>query len=284
VNAADTGNPMRLTCPNCSARYEVDDSLIPPEGRDVQCSNCSTTWFQPGQRARMEEPETAEAAAPQAGRAAPRRDLDPALRDILREEREREEQLRRAAAPVEEQEEMALDSAPPPDRETETDSAAPEEDDEAAAIRQMVEEDSQRPDRPGGRELFPDIEEITSTLRATTDRTAADRVTSDVDTMDRRPRRRRGFRRGFFLMVLIGLELLETIRAYLEEGRVHAEVVFLVAIVAVSRKVIIMDYKTAPTELLFGMSALIIALGLGYFLVRRALSHHTGSGKPANDN
>lgn len=84
---------------------------------------------------------------------------------------------------------------------------------------------------------------------------------------------------GFFLMVLIGLELLETIRAYLEEGRVHAEVVFLVAIVAVSRKVIILDYKTIPTELLFGMSALIIALGLGYFLVRRALSHHNGTDK-----
>ncbi len=84
---------------------------------------------------------------------------------------------------------------------------------------------------------------------------------------------------GFFLMVLIGLELLETIRAYLEEGRVHAEVVFLVAIVAVSRKVIIMDYKKAPIELLFGMSALIIALGLGYFLVRRALNYQGGTGK-----
>ncbi|MCS7303927.1 MAG: phosphate-starvation-inducible PsiE family protein [Thermoguttaceae bacterium] len=31
---------------------------------------------------------------------------------------------------------------------------------------------------------------------------------------------------GFFLMVLIGLELLETIKAYFEEDRVHAEVVF----------------------------------------------------------
>jgi predicted Zn finger-like uncharacterized protein len=41
---------MRLTCPNCSARYEVADSMVPPEGRDVQCSNCSTTWFQPGRR------------------------------------------------------------------------------------------------------------------------------------------------------------------------------------------------------------------------------------------
>ena len=54
---------------------------------------------------------------------------------------------------------------------------------------------------------------------------------------------------GFFLMVLIGLELLETIKAYLEEDRVHAEVVFLVAIVAVSRKVIILvDYKDISPE------------------------------------
>lgn len=84
---------------------------------------------------------------------------------------------------------------------------------------------------------------------------------------------------GFFLMVLIGLELLETIRAYLEEGRVHAEVVFLVAIVAVSRKVIILDYKKVHIELLFGMSALIVALGIGYFLVRRALGHRNGNDK-----
>ena len=76
---------------------------------------------------------------------------------------------------------------------------------------------------------------------------------------------------GFFLMVLIGLELLESIEAYLQHARVHAEVVLLVAIVAVSRKVIIVDYKEVPLNMLFGMSALIIALGIGYFLVRRAL-------------
>lgn len=76
---------------------------------------------------------------------------------------------------------------------------------------------------------------------------------------------------GFFLMVLIGLELLESIKAYLEEDRIHAEIVFLVAIVAVSRKVIILNYKIITPELLFGMAAIIIALGIGYFLVRRAL-------------
>lgn len=79
---------------------------------------------------------------------------------------------------------------------------------------------------------------------------------------------------GFFLMVLIGLELLESIKAYLEENRVHAEVVFLVAIVAMSRKVIIVDYKEIAPELLYGIAAVIIALASGYLLVRRALHLH----------
>lgn len=37
---------MRLICPNCDAQYEVDDAVIPENGRDVQCSNCGHTWFQ----------------------------------------------------------------------------------------------------------------------------------------------------------------------------------------------------------------------------------------------
>ena len=77
---------------------------------------------------------------------------------------------------------------------------------------------------------------------------------------------------GFFMMVLIGHELLESIKAYLVEDKIHAEVIFLVAIVAVSRKIIILDYKTITPEMLYGMAAVIIALGVGYFLVRKALS------------
>ncbi|GIT90067.1 hypothetical protein JANAI62_04500 [Jannaschia pagri] len=44
---------MRLTCPNCNAQYEVPADMIPVDGREVQCSNCATTWFQEG-RARAE--------------------------------------------------------------------------------------------------------------------------------------------------------------------------------------------------------------------------------------
>lgn len=38
---------MRLVCPNCGAQYEVPDEVISSEGRDVQCSNCGITWYQP---------------------------------------------------------------------------------------------------------------------------------------------------------------------------------------------------------------------------------------------
>lgn len=37
---------MRLICPNCGAQYEVPESVIPENGRDVQCSSCGNTWFQ----------------------------------------------------------------------------------------------------------------------------------------------------------------------------------------------------------------------------------------------
>lgn len=37
---------MRLICPNCDAQYEVPLEVMPPDGRDVQCSNCGQTWFQ----------------------------------------------------------------------------------------------------------------------------------------------------------------------------------------------------------------------------------------------
>ncbi|WP_198670723.1 zinc-ribbon domain-containing protein [Oceanicella sp. SM1341] len=49
---------MRLQCPNCSARYQVPDSAIPPTGRSVQCSACGTSWTQPGLLP-LEDPEPA---------------------------------------------------------------------------------------------------------------------------------------------------------------------------------------------------------------------------------
>ncbi|MDZ8119261.1 phosphate-starvation-inducible PsiE family protein [Pontiella agarivorans] len=78
---------------------------------------------------------------------------------------------------------------------------------------------------------------------------------------------------GFILMVIIGLELLETIKAYLLKHEIHVEVVLLVALVAVARKVIILDYKTATPEMMFSVAALVLSMSAGFFLVRHSLSH-----------
>jgi len=64
---------MRLTCPNCDAQYEVPDEVIPPEGRDVQCSNCGDTWYQTSPN--MTQPAAAE--TPAAEDPAPQPQPDP---------------------------------------------------------------------------------------------------------------------------------------------------------------------------------------------------------------
>ena len=73
---------------------------------------------------------------------------------------------------------------------------------------------------------------------------------------------------GYFLLVLIGLELLETIKAYLDKREFHVEIVILVAIIAIARKVILLE--SPDTGELIGIALIIIALCGGYYLVHRA--------------
>lgn len=77
---------------------------------------------------------------------------------------------------------------------------------------------------------------------------------------------------GFFLLILIGLELLETIRAYSAEHVVHVEVVVQVALIAIARKVIILDLKETSSQTLIGIAAIIVALALAYFFELRPKS------------
>ena len=75
---------------------------------------------------------------------------------------------------------------------------------------------------------------------------------------------------AFFLMVLIGLELVESIKMYLEDDVIHVEVVVLVAIIAVARKIIVIDYYSLSYQILFGIAALMLTLSVSYFLLKRA--------------
>ena len=74
---------------------------------------------------------------------------------------------------------------------------------------------------------------------------------------------------GLFMLVIIGVELLETImKTYLTEEVNHAEIVISVAIIAIARKVIILDVKDESSTTLLGIGVVILALTIGYFLVR----------------
>lgn len=55
---------MRLVCPNCAAQYEVDASLLPAEGTEVQCSACSAVWFQAGAAGDKAPPDPVKRPAP----------------------------------------------------------------------------------------------------------------------------------------------------------------------------------------------------------------------------
>ena len=75
---------------------------------------------------------------------------------------------------------------------------------------------------------------------------------------------------GFFLLVLIGVELLETLKAYMRRDVIHVRVVLEVALIAMARKVIIEEPNAVPSLTLFGIAALILALGIAFYFERQA--------------
>ncbi len=74
-----------------------------------------------------------------------------------------------------------------------------------------------------------------------------------------------------FLVVLIGLELLGTVKLYATERHLHVEDVLLVAMVAVLRKVITLDSNELPATTLIAVAAVIVALAAAYWLMRRSM-------------
>ncbi len=225
------GETMRLTCPNCGAQYEVPDAVIPVSGRDVQCSNCGTTWFQnhpDHEPTEPEQPDTGpeptvepeERAEPEQG-AASRRRIDPSVADILREEADRERAARAAEADdrIETQPDLGL-GEPEPDQakrarqardrmqrlrggrpsDTETPPRGdPDTDDDDSG--DVFDDDEDDDLDPGSRRnLFPDIDEINSSLSASGDSAGS---LSPATSEDSPPARRGGgFRTGFRLAVV----------------------------------------------------------------------------------
>lgn len=217
---------MRLTCPNCGAQYEVPDDVIPNEGRDVQCSNCGTTWFQPHPSAVVEKaglpdpadlrhamqdpvdgPETQDADLPdQTPTAAEpkRRSLDPEVQDILQQEAAHESRLRAEdSGGLETQPDLGLDDttddAERRAREARTRMERLKGPDAEPSIEEAVATAAAQAST-SRRDRLPDIDEINSSLRR------SELTNSDQDMhadLEEPPQRKSGFARGFAIPLVI---------------------------------------------------------------------------------
>lgn len=74
---------------------------------------------------------------------------------------------------------------------------------------------------------------------------------------------------GGVLLVLLGLELLDTLKSYFNEHRVRLEIILIVAIIAIGRHIILLDVEHLEGMALIGIGVLIAALTGGYFLIKR---------------
>ncbi|MGQ9838896.1 MAG: phosphate-starvation-inducible PsiE family protein [Cyanobacteriota bacterium] len=75
---------------------------------------------------------------------------------------------------------------------------------------------------------------------------------------------------GLFLNILVALEILENITAYLQKQMIHVELVIVTSLIAVARKIIIFDFEKLGELDLIGLAAATLALSVSYWLVRQA--------------
>jgi uncharacterized membrane protein (DUF373 family) len=73
-----------------------------------------------------------------------------------------------------------------------------------------------------------------------------------------------------FLLVFIGIELLHSIKIYIVRREFHLETVLAVAMIAVARKIIVLEPKELPEGVILGIATLVIALAFGYYVMRRS--------------
>jgi len=79
---------------------------------------------------------------------------------------------------------------------------------------------------------------------------------------------------GDLLFILIGLELMHTVKIYLHDHTVHVDVILTIALVAVARKVIVLNLKDYQGIAVIGLALLIVSLAASHwFLGRRNPSH-----------
>jgi uncharacterized membrane protein (DUF373 family) len=72
-----------------------------------------------------------------------------------------------------------------------------------------------------------------------------------------------------FMVVLIAVEIFVNIVLYLRDEVLQVKLVLATALMAIARKVIVLDYKITEPEYVLATAAVIFSLSIGYWLVSK---------------
>jgi len=72
-----------------------------------------------------------------------------------------------------------------------------------------------------------------------------------------------------FLAVLIAIEIYQNIVLYLRTDVLPIKLVIATALMAIARKVIIIDFKDLSSDYIFATAAVVLALGITYYLISK---------------
>lgn len=75
---------------------------------------------------------------------------------------------------------------------------------------------------------------------------------------------------GAFMAVLIAIEIFINITIYLKDNVIHVRIVIATALMAISRKVIILDLDSVESSYLIGIALIVLTMSIAYFVVRKA--------------
>ena len=74
---------------------------------------------------------------------------------------------------------------------------------------------------------------------------------------------------GAFMVVLIAIEIFQNIVLYLRDDVIHVKIVLATALMAIARKVIILDYDELDAMYIFATGIVLIATSITYFYVHK---------------
>jgi uncharacterized membrane protein (DUF373 family) len=80
---------------------------------------------------------------------------------------------------------------------------------------------------------------------------------------------------GAFMVVLIAIEIFINIRLYLGSSTLPIKLVIATALMAIARKVIILDLDNTSPQYVFAIAAVVLALGVAYWLIGKTKETQT---------